>query len=224
VPNTRIRFKAAAIGGLAAGTGWHLAGWAFARLVAGSTQYAAIYSSFAILVVFIIWLYVIWLVLLLGVDICYYVQNRACSRDSASYRSPGWRMLRHTGLTVAYLIGDRFRQGGPPWTVADLASRLELPQAAIESVLERLRDRRILLAIDLDETAYLPARGLDTILVADILAALGGDANGTRRLACSISAVDALVARLEEARERALQELSWQALLEAPSEATTQQQ
>ena len=42
---------------------WSLAGAAFARFVVSSTAYAAIYSSFAIIVLFLIWLYVGWLIL-----------------------------------------------------------------------------------------------------------------------------------------------------------------
>lgn len=39
-----------------------------------STRYAAIYSSFAILL-FLIWLYVSWLILLVGADVAFYRQH-----------------------------------------------------------------------------------------------------------------------------------------------------
>jgi len=54
---------------------WQTAGWAFAAFVVSSTHYAAIYSSFAILVLFLIWLYVSWLVLLVGAALAFYLQH-----------------------------------------------------------------------------------------------------------------------------------------------------
>ena len=69
IPNTRVKFKSALIAGLMAGILWETAGWAFAVFVVTSTKYAAVYSGFAILLMFMIWLYVSGLILLVGVQI-----------------------------------------------------------------------------------------------------------------------------------------------------------
>ena len=45
------------------------------RIARTSTQYPAIYSSFAIFLLFLIWLYLNWLILLLGASIAFYIQN-----------------------------------------------------------------------------------------------------------------------------------------------------
>jgi membrane protein len=66
LPYARVAPGAALVGGVTAATLWHLAGLAFAALVASSTSYAAIYSSFAVLVVFLLWLQIAWLVVLVG--------------------------------------------------------------------------------------------------------------------------------------------------------------
>ena len=79
VPNAHVRFRPAFVAGIAGGVLWQSAGWAFALFVASSTRYAAIYSSFAILVLFLIWLYVSWLILLFGADISFYL---ACGSAS----------------------------------------------------------------------------------------------------------------------------------------------
>jgi len=67
IPNTRVKFLPAFVGGVVAGILWQSSGWAFATFVASSSNYAAIYSSFAILILLLIWLYLNWLILLLGV-------------------------------------------------------------------------------------------------------------------------------------------------------------
>jgi len=60
IPNTKVKFKSAFIGGLIAGLAWHTTSWIFAMSVASSTRYAAIYSSLALLIIFMRWLYLNW--------------------------------------------------------------------------------------------------------------------------------------------------------------------
>ncbi|RMD59611.1 MAG: YihY family inner membrane protein, partial [Nitrospirae bacterium] len=50
IPNTKVQFSSALIGGIVAGFIWQSAGEAFASLVVSSTKYDAIYSGFAILI------------------------------------------------------------------------------------------------------------------------------------------------------------------------------
>ena len=75
MPNTRVRVSAAFVGAAVAGLLWNTAGWAFASFVVSSTQYTAIYSAFAALIIFMIWLYVSWLILLIGANIAFYYQH-----------------------------------------------------------------------------------------------------------------------------------------------------
>lgn len=58
IPTCRVKFSAALLGGIAGGCTWKLTGWGFAKFVAISTKYDAIYSGFAIVIVSMIWLYV----------------------------------------------------------------------------------------------------------------------------------------------------------------------
>jgi membrane protein len=50
VPNTRVRLGPAVVGAIVAGVLWQSIGWGFAFFMVGSTNYAAIYSGFAILI------------------------------------------------------------------------------------------------------------------------------------------------------------------------------
>ncbi|MFA9614334.1 MAG: YihY/virulence factor BrkB family protein, partial [Deltaproteobacteria bacterium] len=69
IPNTRVRFRSALTGGLVAGVLWETSGWAFASFVVKSSNYTAIYSGFAILIMFMIWLYLSWLIVLVGASV-----------------------------------------------------------------------------------------------------------------------------------------------------------
>ncbi len=75
MPNTKVRLRAALIGAVVAGVLWQSVGWGFAAFVAGSAKYTAVYAGFAIVVLSMIWLYLSWLIVLLGASLAFYVQH-----------------------------------------------------------------------------------------------------------------------------------------------------
>lgn len=218
IPNTRVSFRAALAGGIAAGLAWRLAGWLFGTFVAGSTQYAAIYSSFAILIVFMIWLYVNWLILLLGTDIAFYVQHprqlRAERRDIVL--GPG--LSRRVGLLAMYLLGERFHRGESPWTLSELVARLDLPGQSVEGILDTLRRAGLVLPVDAQQTAWLPAREPCVLTVGEILATLDREPEGSYAYDCPALAepsVDRVLGQLREAESSALKGMTLKELVES---------
>jgi membrane protein len=172
VPNARVRFAPALAAGIAGGILWQSAGWAFALFVASSTHYAAIYSSFAILVLFLIWLYVSWLILLFGADISFYLQH-----PEYLYAAPGEprlsnRMRERLSLVVMGLIASHFSDGRPPWTLPQLTQRLGTPMFAVAAVLDALEDSGLLARTHADPPTYVPARDLAEVSIAQLLSAV----------------------------------------------------
>ena len=131
VPNTRVRLGSAAVGALVAGFLWQTIGWGFASFVVTSAKYAAIYSGFAILVFFMIWLYVAWLILLVGASIAFYHQHPEYltlrSRDARLSN----RLKERLALSAMYLITQSHFRGTSPWTAEGLAKHLAVPTDAV---------------------------------------------------------------------------------------------
>jgi membrane protein len=75
IPNTHVRIRSAVVGALFAGLLWVVAGWLFAEMVVTSARYTAIYRSFALLILFMMWLYIGWLILLAGSCVAFYHQH-----------------------------------------------------------------------------------------------------------------------------------------------------
>lgn len=75
VPNTTVKIRSALTGAFIAGILWETAGALFASFIVNSGNYTVVYSSFAVLILFMIWLYLSWLILLIGAAISYYHQN-----------------------------------------------------------------------------------------------------------------------------------------------------
>lgn len=173
VPNTRVRLGSALVGGGVAGILWQLTGWFFAAVIATSTKYTAIYSAFAGLILFMMWLYLSWLILLLGANITYYHQHPRYLRWLHREPRLSSRMIEWIGLSVLVLVAERYYRHEPPWTAAKLTERLQLPQAPFDEVLKALSDCGLLEGIDEQNTVrYLPAVPLETTRVYDALTTL----------------------------------------------------
>ncbi len=168
-PNTKVRIGAALVGGAVAGALWQGAGWMFAQFAAKSTQYGAIYSSFAILLLFLIWLYINWLVLLLGASIAFYHQHPEYLLLRSGEPRLSNRMRERVALIAMYLIGKAYRDGAPPWTFTALTQRLGVPMHALEIVLSAMQQRGLLTQTSDDPPAYLPARDLEAISLPELL-------------------------------------------------------
>jgi membrane protein len=74
IPNVRVRFLNAVVGGLVAGTALQVAQWIFIHFQLGVSRYNAIYGTLALLPVFMIWIYTSWLIVLAGMEIVWHLQ------------------------------------------------------------------------------------------------------------------------------------------------------
>jgi membrane protein len=202
IPDAPVRWRSALFGGLVAGLSWKLVGWVFGTFMAGSAQYHAVYSTFAILILFMVWLYLSWLIVLLGAQVTFFHQYpRYLFLRNGQARLSG-RLSERLGLLVMVLIGRRFLLGEAPWSGPALAARLALPDDCVEEVLGVLAGRGFILAVGGEAGAFVPARDLATIFVADVLEAMRRAYEGDFPLnAKSLAepAVDGLLGRLDAA-------------------------
>jgi membrane protein len=169
IPNTRVRFVPALIGGAAGGIAWQSAGWVFAIFVASSSQYAAIYSSLAILVLFMIWLYLSWLILLFGAGVAFYAQHPEYlyARDGEPKLSI--RMRERLALSAMSMVAGRFLAGERMPTLSEFARLLGAPMRPLQTVLDALERRELLVQSTEDPPTYILARDPSIILVTQVL-------------------------------------------------------
>ncbi|WP_375177385.1 YihY/virulence factor BrkB family protein [Marinobacter mobilis] len=168
MPNTRVKLHYALIGGLIAGITWQAAGFLFASFVAGSAQYAAIYSSFAIGIILLIWVYVNWMILLLGASITYYLQNPgAISKHAKVQVSP--ELQEHVSLVLMWLVAKPFSKGQPAPQQEALEAQLRIPAEITRAASDKLIKAGLLILAGESGDLLVPGRSLDTITIQDIL-------------------------------------------------------
>jgi len=166
VPNTRVRWRPAMLGGLVSGALWQSATWAFAGFVAGSSNYNAVYSSFAILIFLLIWLYVAWLILLVGCEIAFYAQNPEYLREQRTPRAQTPLEREALLLDILVTIGKRFNAAEPGLHPEWLARMLAAPPDHLIPILDMLLARGIL-AENTDGTLLL-ARAPQTLSLNEL--------------------------------------------------------
>jgi membrane protein len=170
MPNTRVRLRPAATGALLAGVLWAMVGALFTRIVVYSAKTMAIYASFAVVLLFLVWLYLSWLILLLGAQLSYYVQHPEQMRAGrAELQLPG-ALRERIALALMTLLGERFVSGGSRWRIEELSERLDVPGTTLDGIVDCLEARGLVLTAE-DETVA-PARDLAAIPLAEVLDAV----------------------------------------------------
>ena len=170
VPNTKVNARAALTGGVVAGVTWAGTGALLAAFVVNAATTISIYSSFAIVITSLFWLYLSWLILLVGAQLAFYVQH-------PDYMPIGYRPIvastaqrERLALAVMLLIARAFRTGAPALNEAAVADALSIPGLTISPVVEQL-EAAGLLARTADD-GFLPQRQTDCIRLQEILNAV----------------------------------------------------
>ncbi|MEO8411615.1 MAG: YhjD/YihY/BrkB family envelope integrity protein, partial [Propionivibrio sp.] len=202
IPNTRVRLGPALLGGIAGGVVWQTAGWAFAIFVASSNKYAAIYSSLAILILFMIWLYLNWLILLFGASVAFYAQHPEYLYASGGEPRLSNRMRERLALSAMSLVTGRFVAGEPTPSLAEFTHLLGIPMHALQAILQALEQKQLLIESADDPPRYLPARDPSSITVTPVLTAVRAAGEESFLSPAGLPAppsVDAVLARIQEA-------------------------
>ncbi len=167
IPNTQVKLKSALIGGLAGGFMWASIGLLMTAFVVNSARTQAVYAGFAIAVITLFWIYLNWIVLLLGAKIAFYVQNPAYLRLG---REEPWlsnTTRERLALNIMLLVGNAFREPGRTIDVESLSRQMNVPSLTLSPVIDKL-ERGGLLTGNEDD-CLLPAREMARITLDDVL-------------------------------------------------------
>jgi membrane protein len=172
MPNTKVYWKAALIGGLVASLLWHINSHLNAIYVAQVVRNTQIYGSLGMIPVFLIGLYLSWLILLFGGQVSYAFQNRAAYFQERQAESVNERGREFIALRMMTYIAQKFHRGEQPPSSSQIAEALAVPSRLICVVIEPLLTTRLLVEAKGVDTAYVPGRPLNQISYENILEAI----------------------------------------------------
>lgn len=169
IPNARVKILSALIGGLVTAIAWKTMGWAFTSFVAGSARHTAVYSAFASAFLFMIWLYVGWLVLLIGSSIAFYFQYPQNLLIRADRLIISNRVQEKLALLIMATIGRKYLEVGGGYRSVELAKALRTPILVTERILAMLVKADLLVRNNDKRVYYLPNKPLDRITAYEVL-------------------------------------------------------
>jgi membrane protein len=164
VPNTQVRWTHALLGGLFVATGLELAKKVLAWYLAQVPTYSVVYGTFATVPILLVWIYVAWVIVLLGAVVAAYLPS-LLSGIARRGDQPGWNFqLALEVLEQLHRVRNDAQRGMGLETMAQVlrvqALQLEAPVAALVALdwLGRLDEdgERYVLLIDPAQTALAP--------------------------------------------------------------------
>jgi membrane protein len=177
MPNARVRWSAALVGGLAIAV-LVVCNHRLAALYVGKvTELQSLYGELSIVLVLMFGTYLSWLFVLIGGQVAYAFQNR-----STLARHKSWEALSHRAhRTLAFLcVAEtlrRYRDGRTGPTADDIGASARVPAAVAEGCLLMLRETG-LLSLESRTSGHKPARPLEAMTVAQFWAVVDRHATG----------------------------------------------
>lgn len=173
IPNTKVKLSPAFTGAAVAGVLWVSLGTLFASFVASSSNYTAIYSSFAILFFFMIWVYLAWFILLIGSQVAFYIQHPKLVQLGGKIQRLSPRLREKEGLWLMTVITRRFCKDMPAPSVTELEVETALGADSVQELLLMLEKAGLLIEIPgTEELRYVPGRDVASITVQEIIESL----------------------------------------------------
>jgi membrane protein len=172
IPNTRVRFVPALIGGIVAGTLWQFAQWVYIEFQVGMTKYNAIYGAFAQLPVLMFWLYVSWAIVLLGAEMTFAFQNASTYAFERVTPFTSFQVKEQLALTFYFELVRAFAQDTGPWSALAFARQHRIPIRLMRELLSTMAEEKLIIEAAGKPEHYVPGRDPSTITPWHILHAL----------------------------------------------------
>ena len=170
IPNTRVKMQYALLGGLIGGMLWAASGVIFATFVVNSTRNASIYASFAIAIVALMWLYISWLILLIGAQAAFYAQRPEYQRVGYRELNVGNQIREQAALSLMLMVAEAFRDKNKTIKTEEISQRLKVPGILLGPVKTRLQAAGLLVVTSKDH--LMPSRDPAKITLLDVIAAV----------------------------------------------------
>ena len=216
MPNTDVQWSAALLGTLVAGTLFQIVKIAFGRYLEVVWQnYSDIYGALAMLVVFAIWTYVIWVVTLLGAEVSNSVQHfHVASITSERLGDASVNYIDASDVIMLFLvIAEHFYKGRGACSTERVVSVSSLSTEVVEQCLDRFKAARLIYEVEGDMDGFLPARGLASITLQQVVDAVEGKMMGRLTDRLSSATGVRVLGDLRESQQERLEKVTVASLL-----------
>ncbi|MGB0412884.1 MAG: YihY/virulence factor BrkB family protein [Coraliomargarita sp.] len=169
IPNIQVKWKPAFIGSFVVVFMLHVYNWLSFLYVQRVVDTNSLYGSVGIIIILMLGLYIFWLLILLGGQITYAVQNADYLTNENAWQKTSQRSREVVSLGVMLLVAQRFQNCIEPIRASELHQALRVPSHILNVSLNRLCDLGYLYPVggnsteDLRDRAYQPGRPMDSL-------------------------------------------------------------
>jgi membrane protein len=220
LPRTNVNWGGAVLGALVSGFALEGTKYGFVRFAERILlrSYSSVYGPLGLVPLALVWIYVSWLLVLLGAEITHALQNLRLLEAEERRRQNDAPI---NGLLAAQLlaaVADTHESGGAGHPKDRLVTEFGLPPEIVEQIAARLKTRGLIAEVHGDINGYIPGRAAGAITLDEVLAAFRSSDIEIAHGATS-PALAALVTELEEGRRRRIAGVTIADLLPRPAPA-----
>jgi membrane protein len=177
IPCGRVKVRSAAVGALFTSIAWELGKNIFANSIGQSVRYSTVYGSLAAVPIFLIWLYVTWILVLIGLEIAYTHQNFTALIRSRAVEDATCSDRLSLGVKLFSVVAQRFDSGADPPTRSDLEDELHVPPGVVDEMVGMYTDAGLVREVVTggDTTGLTPSASLDRLMLSDVVRAVFRD-------------------------------------------------
>lgn len=177
MPFTPVRVRAALAGGISAGIFFEVAKYLFKYYAAQyAGNYTKIYGPLLALPMFLLWIWLVWVIVLIGAEIAFTAQNFRDLAVRAEIEKRGVRSRIYLAVRIVLVASSLFRRGESPEEMVDYISDiLQAPPYLIREITLTLVENNVLRRVTPGREAYLPAKDITTLSVMEVVEAVSAD-------------------------------------------------
>jgi membrane protein len=162
MPNIRVKIRSALFSGILTGIAMQVIQMLYVEAQVGITKLGTLYGSFAAVPLLMVWIQMSWVVLLMGAQLSYYLQNITRFEFEFDVQTVSPRQKKRLTLLVMHTLIEDFIKGARPRAPEEISLKLSLPARTVHDCLDLLRDAALVTEVwDETEERYIYQPGTD---------------------------------------------------------------
>jgi len=171
IPNTKVKLSTAFIAGLFSGIIFQITQSVFIYLQVSLLNYNAIYGSFSLIPIFILWQKIVWFIILLGAHLSFIIQNSYKYSYTINEINLNFSSKRDISIMCIYYLIKNYEEDRPPMSTNELSHEVGIAIGVMQDILNMLVKLNFIVEIvtSSDERKYKLSKNIEILSIGYII-------------------------------------------------------
>ena len=165
VPNTKVELSSALFSGVFSGLLFILLKNIYGLYTSNIVTYNQLYGPLSVIPIFLLWLYLNWLIILLGAVISYVFQHRSTLKYMSNKKKFNSDFKNLLPIAVLITVYKNYSKAKPT-SLNELLDKINLPAEEIEKTIKNLKKNSLL--VETDDEAFLPLKKVNNLSIWEV--------------------------------------------------------